>query len=198
VRPKSLIVAGRQSRPGRAILPVADRLSSLLRGGFVAQCHGDRFTHQISEDDMTTTTASTSTPSRTPLIAVLGFATSAVLTAIGTYWDINNNDAGNNDGFAEYASVLGIAAVVTALVFGLVVRTAPNGYAGRRSAILGVLAALTIVVFWTGAPPVLAAGAIATALVERDVTGRLGNGSKTGLALACVATAAAVLLAIVG
>jgi cytochrome bd-type quinol oxidase subunit 2 len=149
---------------------------------------------------MTTNTAQTgmSTPSRTPLIAALGFATSAVLTAIGTYWDVTNNDEGGHDGFWAYASVVGIAAVATAIVFGLVVRTSVDGNPGRRSAILGVLGLLTVLVFWSGLPAVLAAGAVATALVDRDRIGTFGNGSKAGLALSAVTVAGAVLLAIVG
>jgi hypothetical protein len=147
---------------------------------------------------MSTTRTDTQAPSRTPLIATLGFATSAVLTAIGTFWDISGNDSGNNDTFGEYVPVLGIAAVATALVFGLVVRGAERGNPGRRSVILGVLGVVTIMVFWSGLPSVLAAGAVATALVHRDVTGRFGKASATGLALAGLALAGAVVLAITG
>lgn len=141
---------------------------------------------------MTTTTAQT-TPSRTSLIGALGLAASAVLAAIGTF-----GDGGGDHNARDYLIVLGIAAALTAIVFGLVVRTATSGRPGMRSAILGVLGVATCIVFWTGAPCVLAAGAVATALTERDVTGRLDNGGKAGLALATLATAAAAVLAVVG
>jgi hypothetical protein len=147
---------------------------------------------------MTTATTTQTAPSRTPLIAALGFATSAVLSAIGTFWDVTNNDNSNNHSASDYLFPLGVAAVLTAIVFGLVVRTAANGRPGLRSAILGALGVATLIVFWAGAPSVLAAGAIATALVERDETGSFGTGGKAGLALACVAVAGAVVLAITG
>jgi len=60
-----------------------------------------------------------------------------------------------------------------------------------------VLSALTVLVFWTGLPAV-ASGSIAPALTERDTVGRFGRASQTGLGLALVAVAAAVVLAIVG
>jgi hypothetical protein len=97
-----------------------------------------------------------------------------------------------------YLVTAAILVVLTALVFVLVVRTAPGQRAGKRSAILGVVAALSILVFWSGAPTVFATAAIAAALTERDDTGRFGKGSKAGLALAAVTVVAAVVAAIIG
>lgn len=150
------------------------------------------FTNSTRGNDMTTTTMQ-SAPSRTPLVASLGFVASAVLTAIGTFGDETENHK-----IGEYLVTLGIAAAIAAIVFGLVVRTAAVGRPGVRSAVLGALAVVSLIVFWAGAPCVLASGAVATALLERDVAGRLGNGGKAGLALACLTAAAAVVLAIVG
>ena len=146
----------------------------------------------------TPTTPAMSGAGRIPMLAVLGFAVSAVLTALGTFWDFNDNDKSEDHSFGDYAIVLGIAAVAAVIVFGLVVRTAADGVPGRRSAILGVVAVVSIVVFWAGLPAVLAAGAIATALLDRDKTGRFGNASKAGLALAGLALVAAVVLAFIG
>jgi hypothetical protein len=143
-------------------------------------------------------TSTDSRPSRTPVLALAGVAASAVLSAIGTFGDITGNDHETGSHVGPYLASVGIAVVAAALVFGLVVRGAEQGTSWRRSLILGVLALATCVVFWTGLPPVLAAGAIATALIDRDVVGRFTGGSKAGLVLAAVALAGAIVLAIVG
>jgi len=145
-----------------------------------------------------TTPTTTVATSRTPVLAVLSLALSAVLTAIGTFWDLTGNDHGSGSQVGPYLVAVGIAAVACLIVFGLVVRRAERGHPGRRSAVLGVLSVVTIPVFWTGLPPVLAVGAVATALTDRDVTGRFGAASKAVLGLAGIALAAAVLFAIVG
>jgi hypothetical protein len=136
--------------------------------------------------------------SRTPILAVAGVAASAVLSAIGTFADLTGNDHHSGSQVGAYFASIGIAVVGAALVFGLVVRGAEQGKSWRRSLILGVLALVTCVVFWTGLPSVLVAGAIATALIDRDAVGRFTGGSKAGLVLAAVGTAGAIVLAIVG
>jgi hypothetical protein len=150
----------------------------------------------------TTSMRSTSAPatevSRTPLLAVAGLAVSAVLTAIGTFWDITGNDHSKGSHVGPYLAAVGIAVVATAVVFGLVVRGAEHGNPGRRSLMLGAVAVVTCVVFWTGLPPVVAFGAIATALAARDVVGRFSANSKAGLVLATLALAGAVAGAIAG
>lgn len=147
---------------------------------------------------MSVTTAPAPTASRVPLLATLGYAASAVAMAVGTFWDLTDNEDDKGNQFGPYLVCLGLAAVALAVVFGFVVRGAEHGRPGRRSAILGVVGVLSIVVFWAGLPLVLAAGAIATALADRDVTGRFGAGSRAGLGLAAVTIALAVLLAITG
>jgi hypothetical protein len=147
-------------------------------------------THSITSTD--------SRASRTPVLALAGVAASAVLSAIGTFGDITGNDHHTGSQVGPYLGAVGIAVVGTALVFGLVVRGASGETAWRRSLILGALALVTCVVFWTGLPPVLAAGAIATALIDRDFVGRLTGGSKAGLVLAVIALAGAIVGAIAG
>jgi hypothetical protein len=146
-----------------------------------------------------TTLAARTAPPRTPLIAVLGLAATAVLTAIGTFWDATGNDPkSSSNHYGEYFVTLAADAVLLALVFGLVVRTTSGRRAGMRSAVLGGLAVLTLVLFWSGAPCVFAAGALAAALVERDETGSWGKAGRTGLALAGVAAVAATVFAFIG
>ena len=149
---------------------------------------------------MTATTAInvTEAPSRTPLLAALGVAASALLTAVGTFWDVTGNESGDNNSFSEYWPVLIIIAVTAAVVFGLVVRGAEAGNPGRRSLVLGIVSVLSNVVFWAGLPMVLVAGAVACALAEKETKGAFGTGSKVAFGLSLLATAAAVSAAIAG
>jgi len=145
-----------------------------------------------------TTTDLTTAPSRTPLLAALGFASSAVLTGIGTFWDVTNNDKVDDNTFADYWPVLVIAAVALAVVYGLVVRTAAKGNPGRRAVILGVVGFLSNAVFWAGLPMVFASATLACALADKDKLGSFGTWSKVGVVLAALTTAGAVSLAITG
>lgn len=145
----------------------------------------------------TTTEMMTTGPSRTPLLATLGVGASAVLTAIGTFWS-PLNDADVDHSVGEYLVVVGMAALCAAVVFGLVVRTAARGNAGRRAAILGIVGLLSLAAFWAGFPAVIAAGALGCALTQRDRAGSFSAGSKAGMALAAATAGLAVLLAVAG
>ncbi len=125
------------------------------------------------------------------MYAALGAGLALVLTAVGTFGDLVG-DISTEHGWGEYAAVAGIIAVATALVFGLVVRTATPANAGARAIVLGVLSLLTVLFFWTGLPAVLGFGAIACAVLSRS---RL---AKAAMALAGIAIAAAGVLAIIG
>ena len=126
-----------------------------------------------------------------PMYAALGAGLAAVLTALGTFWDLSGNDA-THRGLEEYLPVLAIIAVTTALVFGLGVRTATPENAGTRAMVLAVLALLSVVVFWAGLPAVLAAGAVACAVQSRSTT------AKVAMGLAGLAVVAAAVLAVTG
>jgi hypothetical protein len=145
---------------------------------------------------MTTMTHNpTAAPSRTPLVAALGLTVSAALTAVGTFWAVNDSSSDHNA--SDWLITVGIAAVATTIVFGLVVRTAASGNAGRRAVVLGVVGLLSNVAFWAGFPAVLAAGALACALTAKD-QGRFTTAPKVALALAGLTVAGAVNLAIFG
>lgn len=145
-------------------------------------------------------TTGTDSKSRTTMLAVLGVVASLIATALGTFADLTGNEptTGEDDDPSVYLVVVGMTLVVALIAYGLVVRTADRGNASRRAAITGVVAAATFVVFWTGAPIVLASAAVACALIDRDRLGSFGTGSKIGLAFAGLATAAAAVLAVVG
>ena len=144
-----------------------------------------------------TTNDLTTAPSRTPLLAALGIAAASVLTAVGTFWDVNNNDTGDTQ-VSEWLVCIGIIAVAAAVVYGLVVRTAATGNPGRRALILSVVGFLSNVVFWAGLPMVIASAAVACAFIEKDKLGSMSTPSKVSLVVVALTTVAAVQLAIFG
>lgn len=134
---------------------------------------------------------------RTVPAVVAGAVLSAALSAVGSFTDLTDNSTAEHS-VGQYLVTVGVIAVAALVV----IATAGKGGSGRRpgrAAVLhGVIGLLTIVLFWTGLPPVLAAGAIACALAERDRLGSFGGGSGTGLALAGLTLTAASVLAVVG
>lgn len=132
-----------------------------------------------------------------PMYAALGAGVALVLTAIGTFWDISGNDTQSGT-LPEYLVTAGFILVATALVFGLVVRSARPANAGTRALVLAIVGLVTIVGFWTGLPPVLAVAAIACALVARPSGGEISGSGKAALGIAAVTLALAVAAAILG
>ena len=144
---------------------------------------------------MTTYTSTDPVPatSRRQLAAVLGAGAALVLTAVGTF-----KDASVGQGWREYGITAAVVLVVTALVFWFVVRTANASNAGVRSLVLGIVAVLSLVLFWLGLPPVLAAAAIACALVRREQGDRPGGAATTGIVLGVAVLVVDVAASIMG
>ena len=146
------------------------------------------------------TTTHTSTPATTdarlwPMLAAAGIGLSTVLVAIGTFWDLTDNDASASDqGMPEFLVAVGILLVAAAIVFGLVARTASAANAGRRGVVLAVLGLVTLPVFWSGLPCVFAAGAVSCALVASP----RGVGAKVAMGIAALTVALAMVAAVVG
>lgn len=135
-----------------------------------------------------------------PALAAIAVGASAVLTAVGTFWDLTGNESGSatKDDLVVWATFnLGVIAVGAAIVFGLVVRTAAPKNAGRRSLILAVLGLLTVPVAWTGLPAVFATGAVACTLVDKRA-GSFSRMAKSALVISALAFAGAVAFAIAG
>lgn len=147
---------------------------------------------------MTTYAATSHRPTSSwPLFAALGAGTALVLAAIGTFGDFTGNDT-REQGMNEYLFVAGIVVVSAAVVFGLVVRTATPSNAGTRALILAGIAVPSILVFWSGLPPVLAVGAIGCALASRRADGALSAMARVAAGLSGLVLAAAVYLAFMG
>ena len=91
-----------------------------------------------------------------PVVALIMLGALAVANFVGE---------GENGGPAEFAVTAVIALGVAALLFGRVVPNARESTsAGRTALVLAALAVLTLVVFWSGLPQVLAPAAIVLGL----------------------------------
>lgn len=121
-------------------------------------------------------------------IAAASVALAIVLVAIGAY-------SGNDDdtGYFLVASAITIAVAVV-LFWGIVPRITRPGFGGL---IIGILAVVSLVVFWLGLPSPLAGAATVLGLDARERGSEAGKGNA-GLALAAIAVVAAVVLALIG
>jgi hypothetical protein len=116
-------------------------------------------------------------------LALLGVALAAGLAAWGTFGD-DNHETG------DYLVVLAVIGVAALVIFAWIVpRALRKESAGATALVLAVLAVLTIGVFWSGLPPLLAAGAIAL--------GSAGWNARSGATL-CRAAVVIALFAVVG
>jgi hypothetical protein len=99
-------------------------------------------------------------------VAVAGVALAAGLAAWGTFSD-------NDHEQSEYLIVLGIIGVAALVVFGWIVPRALRKESAAVAALtLAIVAVLTVAAFWSGLPPVLAAGAIVVGLAGWDARER--------------------------
>ena len=87
----------------------------------------------------------------------------------------------------------GMNVYVIELAKRLAARGAEGKAAGTRALVLAVLSLLSLAVFWTGLPAVLAAGAVACATAARTSTA-----AKVAFGLSALTIIGAVALAIVG
>ena len=121
-------------------------------------------------------------------IAAASVALAIVLLAIGAY-------SGDDDdtGYFLVASAIAIAVAVV-LFWGIVPRITRPGLGGL---IIGILAVLSLVVFWLGLPSPLAGAAAVLGLAARESGSEAGKGTAA-LALAAIAVVAAVVFAFLG
>jgi len=122
-------------------------------------------------------------------VAVAAVAVATAFAALGTF-----GDSGGNDGATEFLVVLAIVAIGAAVVFGFVV---PRGLgreaAGASALVLSILGLLTVAVFWTGLPPILAAGGILLGWAGRNAD-RGRTMCRAAVAIGTLALAADVVI----
>ena len=109
------------------------------------------------------------------LTAALAIAVAAILGAWGTF-------GGDGNSTGDYIFVLVIIGVLAAIVYGLVVPRAARGIwpMARTGLILSILGLLTVIVFWSGAPPIFAFAGILLGYFARE---REPSGLATGAIL---------------
>jgi hypothetical protein len=144
----------------------------------------------------TTTThrPATASSQRWTIAAVSGIAVATVLTALGTFKDPDDH------AWRQMIVTEGIVLVTAAIAFwfALRARRGEDRALIRTTVVLGVLALLSVVVFWAGTPAVLGAAATALALEARDRRGALGRGPATAVALSAIAVVLAGVAAVIG
>ena len=119
-------------------------------------------------------------------IALIAIATAALLAAWGTFGE-------ETHATREYLVVLSLIAVAALLVFGWAVpRALRSTAAGWTAIVLGALGIVTVLVFWSGLPPVFASGAALLGWGQRE-TGR----GKVALVLGTLAIIADIAVYIV-
>jgi hypothetical protein len=121
-------------------------------------------------------------------IAAASVALAIVLLAIGAY-----SGSDDDTGYFLVASAIAIAVAVV-LFWGIVPRITRPGLGGL---IIGILAVVSLAVFWLGLPSPLAGAATVLGLDARESGSEAGK-ANAGLALAAIAVVAAVVFALIG
>jgi hypothetical protein len=143
-------------------------------------------------------------------VAIAAGVAALLLMLIGTYLDTPYKAKGSGEwaltttaaqDLDQLPGLVGFAIVGAAVVFGVVVARAlrvPPQQTARRSLIVAGVGVLSIVVFWTGLPVILAAAAATLALDARRRLGRLPGTGTAALVLTALTTMTAIWLAFTG
>lgn len=122
------------------------------------------------------------------LAGLAAAALTAVLLAVANFTGSTENGGG-----VEYAVTLGFSLAVAAALFGLAIPRVERP--ARAGLIAGVLAVLSVAVFWSGLPYVLGPAAVALGLLGRG-RGETGTGS-VAVVLGSLATLGAIAAVVV-
>lgn len=121
-------------------------------------------------------------------VAAVGLATA--FAALGTYGESGDHGA------SDLLIVLAIVAIGAVVVFGFIVpRGLAREAAGASALVLSILGLLTVAVFWTGLPPILAAGGLLLGWAGRNADrGRMM--CRAAIAIGTLALAADVAIVV--
>jgi hypothetical protein len=127
-----------------------------------------------------------------------------VALAFGYVLDVTNNESGDSDvvGWLIVSTVASVIAAVLLMRFVPATEADPDtgNKPARRALVLGVLAVLSVAVFWTGLPFALGVPALALAATGTSRAPEQGHGGQATAAavLAAFAIVAALVLCVVG
>ena len=112
-------------------------------------------------------------------VAIGAIALATVLAALGTFGDSSQDNKAR-----DFLVLCAVIAVAAAVVFGWVVpRGLEKEAAGAAALTLSILGLVSVLAFWSGLPPILAAGGALlgwAVLVEHMPDERRGNPSREG------------------
>jgi hypothetical protein len=116
------------------------------------------------------------------MTAAAAIVLAALLAAWGTF--------GDNSDFGDYWPVLVIIGVLAAIVYGWVVPRALRGTwpLAKTGLVLSILGLLTVIVFWSGSPPIFAFAGVLLGYYARER-------EPTGLATAALAVGGLAIVA---
>lgn len=120
---------------------------------------------------------------RTAVLASAGIGLAGVVILVGN-WHV---PAGQHGGAVPALASVVLCGTVAGVLFGLVVPRSRRP--GRTTLVLGILAVLSLVAFWSGVTPVIGAAALAARPAATERT----RAAAAGSVLAVVSGAAAVL-----
>ena len=123
-------------------------------------------------------------------VAVGAVALAVVLNALGVYGD----GSGGDHSSGEFLVVTALIAVAAVAVFGFVVpRGLTKEAAAATALVLSLLGLLFVPVFWSGLPPILAAGGALLGWAGRNAT-RGRSMCRLAVAIGCLALVADVVV----
>ena len=112
-------------------------------------------------------------------------------------WGVDTSGGGGWGGLAVLVAVVAVGTLLVGLATSRARGVAPE-LTARRALLLAALGVVTIAVFWTGLPSVLAGGAAGLVIDSRRRLGRLPAAGAVALGLAVLVVVAAVYLAFTG
>jgi len=138
---------------------------------------------------------------------LVGYVTFVMAMFSGEYFGINldsdrpgGHDHTIGEAFTESLGEYGLGLVGLAFTVMVTARAWRGGpeWLARTSLILGILAALTVIAFWSGWPLVFGAAAAALAVEAHRRVGSLGPSGWVGLVIGALAFLAATIICVTG